>query len=41
MGIVFGQIFTFMGHFDQTAFLDFGQRTNGIQFFLNPHVSKI
>ena len=37
----FWLIFKIIGHFDQAAVLDFGQRKNGNQFFLNPDVSKM
>ena len=37
----FWSIFKIIGHFDQAAILDFGQRKMETNFFLNPHVSKI
>ena len=30
-----------MGHLEWAAILDFGQRKNGNQLFLNPHVARI
>ena len=40
-GFCFRFLVSITGHFEYIAILDFGQRKNGNQFFLNPHVSKI
>ena len=40
-GYCFWSIFMVICHFHLAAILHFGERKNGNQFFLSPHVSKL